>query len=303
LLNRLRGPSAAALAAVASFLFPISLYAQTHPAKQSIEGLWLSDGYRMLFEFKGDDLLSFEITKLSCIEEPKASRKSEAGPAGEVVFAQDDDVLRIFPGTSKDTRWLQEDGSISSILLRRTRSRPKRCGRRLDDTPILDYQVFWETFAEQYAFFGLHNVDWLAADRNFRPQVTSETKPEDLFRIFRDMIDPLHDAHTFIQADSIRKVFRGHRPEIERIQKETMARIWEIIETKYLAAGVRDFCNGQLQFGLLHPSQAAALSESEPNGQTDLIGYAPAQNEATGPQRLASECHPAAPKLHRWPPL
>jgi peptidase S41-like protein/tricorn protease-like protein len=273
LQRKLRWLCAVVSASAALFLFPNSARAQTQPATQSLEGLWLTDGYGMFIEFQGDNLRGHEITRLSCIASAKATRKTEVGAVDEIVFAGDDDTFRIFPGTSQDTRWLHEDGSVSNILLRRTGSRPEPCGQPLADTPLTNYQVFWETFAEQYPFFALRQVDWLAVDKKFRPQVTLETKPEDLFRILSDMIDPLHDAHTFINAKSIQKGFHGFRPAADPMQKGNAARITEIIETKYVRGGLRDFCNGQLQFGLLRPPQGAALSDSERNGRADVIGY------------------------------
>jgi peptidase S41-like protein/tricorn protease-like protein len=256
----------------AAFLIvPNVAAAETQPGTPSLDGLWLTDGYGMLVEFQGDDLRSYEITRLSCITSAKATRVTAVGAADEIVFSGDDDTFRILPGPSPDTRWLHEDGSVSNVLLRRTGSRPEPCGLPLADTPLTNYQVFWETFAEQYPFFALRQLDWRAVDEKFRPRVTPETKPEDLFEIFGAMIAPLHDAHTFINARSIQKRFRGFRPEADHVQ-EHAARISEIVETSYVR-GLRDFCNGQLQFGLLRSPQSAVLSDSERNGRPDVVGY------------------------------
>jgi hypothetical protein len=106
--------------------------------------------YGEIVEFQGDSLRSYEITTLSCIASVKATRKAEASHAKETVFVSNDgDTLRISPAKLADTRWLHEDGSVSSILLRRTGSRPEPCSQALADTPLTNYQVFWETFAEQ----------------------------------------------------------------------------------------------------------------------------------------------------------
>jgi hypothetical protein len=190
-----------------------------------------------------------------------------------MVFAADDDMFRIFPGTSADTRWLHEDWSVSNVLLRRTSSRPEPCRQPLPDTPITNYQVFWETFSEHYPFVALRHMDWPAVDKKFRPQVTPETKPDELFRVLSDMIDPLHDAHTYINAKSIQKRFHGFRPSADPMQKKNAARISEIIETKYVRGGLRDFCNKQLQFGLLHSSHGATPPGSGGNKRSDAIGY------------------------------
>jgi C-terminal processing protease CtpA/Prc len=97
-------------------------------------------------------------------------------------------------------------------------------------------------------------MDWFAVDKMFRRQVTPTTTPEELFRILSNMIDPLHDAHTFINANSIKQRFRGYRPAPDPRQKNSAARITEIIDNRYVRGGLRDFCNKQLQFGMLNPS-------------------------------------------------
>jgi len=242
------------LVAAVFALFPASTSAQAQPFTQSLDGLWLTDGYGKLIEFKGDELRSFEITERSCIPVGKATRKNGADTNNEILFSNEGDVTRVSPGSSPDTRWLHEDGSVSSILLRRTASRPEVCGSATADTPVSNYWIFWETFAEHYPFFALRKMDWLAVDEKFRHQVTAATKPEELFRILSEMIDPLHDAHTFIKAQSIQKRFHGYRPAADPMQKKNSARITEIIEKQYVHGGLRDFCNKQLQFGMLNSS-------------------------------------------------
>jgi hypothetical protein len=114
-------------------VFPAFMSAQAQTSTQSLDGLWLIDGYGELIEFKGDELRSFEITRQSCIPVGKATRKSGADTDKEIVFADEGDVTRVTPGSSPDTRWLHEDGSVSSILLRRTGSTLEVCGKTLAD--------------------------------------------------------------------------------------------------------------------------------------------------------------------------
>jgi hypothetical protein len=259
-------------AASISFLLPPFARAQNHP-DGSLDGLWVTAGYGELVEIKGNDLRVYEITTLSCIASEKASRKTGAGTADEIVFAADGDRFRIVPGPSQDTLWFHVDGATSNILLRRTKSRPKRCGQPLADTPLMNYEVFWQTFAEQYAFFALRRVDWRAVDQKVRPQVTPDTKPEELFGILSGMVEPLHDKHIYINAPSIHKGFRGSGPPTDTLQDGDKPRVTEIIETKYVLGKLQDFCNGQLQSGRLRPPQGAMATDSVSKRQTDLIAY------------------------------
>jgi peptidase S41-like protein/tricorn protease-like protein len=234
-------------------LFPFSARAQAQPSLLPLDGLWLTDGYGRLIEFEGDELRQSEITTLSCIPAGKATRKAGAGSANEIIFADKGETLRVTPGVSPDTRWLHEDGSVSSVFLRRTPSRPDVCSKPVADTPASNYAVFWQTFAENYPFFKLRKMDWAAVDKKFRSQITPATKPEELFRILSEMIEPLHDAHTFIDAKTIKQRFHGYRTP-DPMQKTNAKRITEIIETKYVRGGLSDFCNKQLQYGKLSDS-------------------------------------------------
>jgi hypothetical protein len=260
-------------AASVSFLFPRVAHGQNHRAPLSLDGLWLTDGYGEIVKFKGKDLQVYEITKVSCILSEKASRKTDTGTADEIVFAGDDDTFQIGLGPSQDTLWLHVEGAASKILLRRTDAQPEPCSQALADTPLTNYEVFWQTFAEQYAFFALRKVDWRAVDKKARPQVTADTKPEELFRIFSGMVEPLHDKHVYINAPNIHGGFRGGRPATDTLQDSDKPRVTEIIETKYVLGGLQDFCNGQIQFGVLRPGQGAMASDSERNARAHLIRY------------------------------
>jgi len=260
-------------AACVSFLLPCFAHAQNHRATLSHDGLWLTDGYGELVEITGNDLRVYEITTLSCIPSQKASQKREASTADEIVFAADGDTFRIIPGPSQDTLWFHVDGAVSNTLLRRTRSRPKGCGQPIADTSLTNYEVFWQTFAEQYAFFAQRKVDWRAGDKRVRRQVTRDTKPEELFGILSGMVEPLHDKHVYINAPSINKGFRGSRPPTDTLLDRDKPRITEIIETKYVVGELRNFCKGQLQLGRLRPPQGAMATDSEHEGQANWIAY------------------------------
>ena len=162
------------------------------------QGLWRSDGYGYLMEFDGANLRAYELTSISCMPSVGGQRKSDSG--SEVVFTVDGDTARFFAGATPGEARLHFDGAASDIILRRVQAKPRTCDHAPEDTPQSNYAIFWQTFAENYAFFDLRHTDWQAMDRRFRPQVTAATKPKELFQILQQMVEPLQDAHTSLYA-------------------------------------------------------------------------------------------------------
>lgn len=50
--------------------------------------------------------------------------------------------------------------------------------------PEKDFETFWTTFKDNYAFFKLKGVDWDSTYIKFRPLVTKKTKEKELIAIW-----------------------------------------------------------------------------------------------------------------------
>lgn len=261
--------SRTAVIALAFSALAIPASAQT-PAAQSLDGFWQSDGYGLLVEIQGPAMTTFQTTSISCVRWWKARRSERSGASSEAVFDRGDADIRVTQGSSSDELLMRQGSSISHMSLRRT-SRPRTCNEAWVDTPPNNYAVFWQTFAEQFALFPRYRIDWGDIDRQYRPQVTSSTSPEELFGILRAMILPFHNAHTNVNAASIGRQYLGYRPVSEigrRLQSTSSLSIGEIlslfseqarrskaiIESRYSVGPLRAYANEQIHFGLLRDS-------------------------------------------------
>lgn len=236
-------------AVLLSCLMLPALPARTQTSTETETGFWVSDGYRLLVEVSTGGLQAFELTSISCIPGWSAKRDSKLKDVfvGNAKF-------HLYDGASGDTKRLHIDGTTSDILLRRTLARPATCAAKPNNSPQENYASFWQTFAEQYAFFDLRHLDWQSVDRQFRPKVGPAMKLEELFDVLRQMIEPLQDAHTGIEAEDIKKEFDGWRNDPTHLEKADWKKAQEIIETRYVRGGLRSYCNGRVQFGLLEHS-------------------------------------------------
>lgn len=90
--------------------------------------------------------------------------------------------------------------------------------------PEKDFEKFWTTFKDHYAFFKLKNVDWDDTYKIYRPKVSGKTKETELVKLFAEMVEPLKDGHITISKgdDILYKVTKPSlfKQEFKGIEKE-----------------------------------------------------------------------------------
>lgn len=218
------------------------------------EGSWLADGYGLFFELEATGLRVYELTSVSCAFSETRPLDSARSLNKVLAFSSDRTITTVSRTDDPNILHLHMDWVASDIVLHRTDKPPESCARQTANTPQESYNIFWQTFAEQYPFFALRKLDWHAVDRQFRPRVTGATSRAELFQIFQQMIEPLHDTHTGIYASDIKQEFTGWRQDPGHLSDEDWNKAASIIESKYVQGGLRPYCKGRLQFGILRNS-------------------------------------------------
>jgi C-terminal processing protease CtpA/Prc len=138
------------------------------------------------------------------------------------------------------------------MIVHRIERKPAVCDPPAPNTPQSNFDIFAETWAEQYGFFREKKTDWKAVVAANRSKVTDATTPEQLFEIIAGMISPLNDAHSSISAPAITKRFGGVRRSPSYLDAPDRAQALGLV-TRRLTAPLTPFCNGQLELGMLAP--------------------------------------------------
>lgn len=87
-----------------------------------------------------------------------------------------------------------------------------------------DFEKFWVTFKDNYAFFKLKGINWDSIYTKYRPLVTKSTKEEELVNILGQMVEPLKDGHiTISKGENI--FYKAKKPsyfrqEFKGLEKE-----------------------------------------------------------------------------------
>lgn len=228
--------------------------AQKQHDSKLTEGFWLTDGYGELVEFDGTALRSYELTSISCIPAQTRQLDETRSSISIAVFPSGNSVITVRRTDDPNILHMRWDWAAADIILRRTGSLPEQCKQNPPDTPQNNYAIFWHTFAEQYPFFVLRKVDWQAVDQHYRHRVTPATTSKELFHIFQQMIKPLNDTHTSLEARDIKTEFEGWRADAGHLSDTDWKKAASVIETTYVQDHLRAYCKEHIQFGLLRNS-------------------------------------------------
>ena len=220
----------------------------------SAVGLWATEGYGLVFDVRPDTVASFEVTKVSCI--PTTTARTVAPPAGALTaFTLSDAPVTfvVLPGSTPNDARVHVAFAASDMIIHRIDRKPATCDAPTPNTPISNFDVFAETWAEQYGFFREKKVNWAAVVAANRSRVTDSTTPEQLFDIISGMISPLEDAHSYIGARAINKNFGGVRKSPSFLASRAERDSGYALVSKHLTTPLQRFCEGQVEFGMLGP--------------------------------------------------
>ncbi|MBP7461565.1 MAG: S41 family peptidase [Candidatus Delongbacteria bacterium] len=79
-------------------------------------------------------------------------------------------------------------------------------------SPVQNFEVFWQEFDRQYAYFEYKKIDWDSVYRTYRPQIGDEMSDAQLFDILRRICRSLRDCHVSLQTPMGTYIYWNDRP-------------------------------------------------------------------------------------------
>ncbi|MFF4314065.1 S41 family peptidase [Streptomyces sp. NPDC001507] len=157
-------------------------------------GVWRMDGYGTVLAIDGQGVQEYQTTAVSCLKGYFATAGPEPG-----TYDVEGAVITVRPAPDGEHARFGADVAVGHRQLRRIGALPVACTRPPATDPRTAFDVFWQSFEENYPFFAAKGVDWQAVRDRYRPLVHKDTSRAQLFDILSRMITPLHDAHILVQ--------------------------------------------------------------------------------------------------------
>lgn len=242
------------------FILAANLAGNCFGASEALDGVWRSLGWGYVYQVRGADWQTFEVTSTTCVASTKAKRITDAARRNVVTFRiRRGDLFSIVDDGGNNHKRITTPTGLTSIAIERIGALPKACTPPTADTPLNNFDVFARTFAEQYISFDMRHVDWESVVVEQRAKVTAQTSPAELFEILSSAIKPLADIHTGIEAPKLKREFDAPmRPgsdrvvhgNIERFAKAGRKQLAAVTNRRYLHGSVTSFCRGEWQYGM-----------------------------------------------------
>ncbi|MEW1667355.1 S41 family peptidase [Streptomyces albidoflavus] len=232
----------------------LALAGQAVPAatahQPDTDGIWRTDGYGTVLSIRNGTFQEYQTTAVSCLKGDSAQR---TGPG--TYTTPDGTVLTVRTRGSRDRGSLRVDGSVGDRNLRRIPELPDACTRPAPEGPLAAFDVFWQSFEENYPFFSAKGIDWHALRDQYRPRVHAKTTRDELHAVFSEMVKPLYDAHVAVEDGD--RVFAQVRPGTVLPTQELDTKVKKFIVAHDLkdARNLQDFANGRITYADLPGGQ------------------------------------------------
>lgn len=163
-------------------------------------GIWHAPAYGLVFDVSSDDFEIYQTTTNFCqrfeLEIDHADLLESMIVSEEQTTALTTIAGLKVPGITIIKQESLPDICINDLLVEKGEVNYQFNAQQ-------EFEIFWQTFDEYYAFFKLESVDWSQSYQLTNNQITSSTSEVELFELLATMIAPLKDFHVSIENESL----------------------------------------------------------------------------------------------------
>lgn len=163
--------------------------------KHNVRGVYQQTGYGQLLQLDKDEYHWYQYNSRYCMKIGQGARKTFVNEMHEVKQQKKGEQLTfLLPG---------QGASLLPVVTDKLNKLPDRCeeSQALTDNPVINFEYFWHSMNDHYAFFAERGINWAERYSEYSPQVTANTSEQELFAIMAAMISDFNDTHLSLEAE------------------------------------------------------------------------------------------------------
>ena len=167
---------------------------------ESLQGIWHDVGSGVTYEVIGSTMKEYHFNSFACVV------------VGELDLDNEGALLQNLTVSSDKRQLVLSSTSMNPIVMDKESDLPETCQSKLLDannSTVLDnFDFFWHTFNDYYAFFNERALDWQGVYDNYRAKLNDSSTDIDLQVIISEIGAQFTDGHTSVET-SERLLFNG----------------------------------------------------------------------------------------------
>ncbi|MDH6253461.1 carboxyl-terminal processing protease [Chryseobacterium sp. H1D6B] len=216
--------------------------------------VWKQQGYDRVLEIKDSTYSYYNINSVAC----KALAEGIFNGRFRVVSSKKGQLV-LNPGGIVNYNFTPVDPLSSKCT-----GEPKK-----EMSYQKNFQVFWETFNDNYAFFKERNVDWKAIYSQYFPLVQDAKTDQQFAGILKEIIGKLKDGHIRLDLPDALKDKPAPAAAVSGTVRTRQALLSDL-KTKY-AKDLKSYNGGVLEWGFLKDSKTGYILITDMNNFADYF--------------------------------
>lgn len=216
--------------------------------------IWLQQGYDRILTIKDSTYSYYNINSISC------------KPLAEGSFKDRFKLISLKKGSL-----IVNPGGIVNYNFTAVDSLPSICkGETKKELSYQkNFQVFWETFNNNYAFFKERNIDWKAIYDQYVPIVQTIKTDQEFAAVLKEIIGKLKDGHIRLDLpDSLKE--KPVQPQTSNIPVHSKQELLSDLRKTYIKEE-KSYNGGVLKWGFLKDSKVGYIQIADMNNFANYV--------------------------------
>lgn len=155
-------------------------------------GVWQAPAYGLVLDLQNNSHQFYQVTSESCQRFELDLDHDEF--VSSIVLSDDvSSMVTTLSGLKDPGIKLDKENSLPDFCMNNLTANKGEANYQFDAQR--DFEIFWQTFSQHYAFFDIEGVDWDEVFQLANSQISLQTTEAELVEILIEMVEPLQDFH------------------------------------------------------------------------------------------------------------
>lgn len=170
------------------------------PIDEPLAGVWQAPAYGLVLDIQADTHQFYQVTSDFC-QRFELGLDHEELISNTQLSADSGSIITMLSGTKDPGMVMEKEISLPAVCMNGLTANNGESNYQFDAQR--DFEIFWQTFSQYYAFFDIEDVDWNEVFQIADSKIGSQTTESELIQIMIEMVEPLQDFHVRILNDQL----------------------------------------------------------------------------------------------------